>query len=74
MQEGVQTNPNLDELADLSITILPMKIQELITEKIQESFNFKTQSEGLLNKAKRAVEMAIEEDEEAAINLLKSHD
>jgi type I restriction enzyme M protein len=74
MQEGVQTNLNLDELADLSIPILPMEIQELITEKIQESFNLKTQSEGLLNKAKRAVEMAIEEDEEAAINLLKSHD
>lgn len=61
-------------IKDLVIPIFPEEVQQVALSKIQESFNLKTQSKGLLNKAKRAVEMAIEEGEEAAINLLKSHD
>ncbi len=66
-RQGVQTNLNLDELANLNIPILPMELQERIIQKIQESFSLKSQSEQLLILAKRAVELAIEEGEDVAM-------
>jgi type I restriction enzyme, S subunit len=49
------------------IPFVKHEMQEEICKKIEESQRLKTESEGLLNKAKRAVELAIEEGEEAAM-------
>jgi type I restriction enzyme S subunit len=38
---------------------------------VQQSFSLKAQSEHLLSVAKRAVEMAIEQDEAAAMEFIK---
>lgn len=48
-------------------------IQEKITVMVQESFLLKAESERLLNVAKRAVEIAIEQDENAGINYIKAN-
>lgn len=58
---------NITDVKTLPIPNINQKIQDKITLKVRESFNLKTQSEALLNKAKRAVEMAIESGEEAAM-------
>jgi type I restriction enzyme, S subunit len=60
------------EIQEVIIPILPMELQERIIQKIQESFSLKTKSEQLLSLAKRAVELAIEEGEEAASGLVGS--
>ena len=55
---------------DIEMFYIPFvkhEIQAEICKKIEERQSLKTKSEGLLNKAKRAVELAIEEGEEAAI-------
>ena len=44
--------------------------QEEIKQKINESFNLRRQSKHLLEAAKRAVEIAIEEDEDTAMEWL----
>lgn len=71
-RQGVQTNLNLEELAKLKIPILPMYIQKIITQKIQASFQLKTESEHLLSLAKRGVELAIENGEDAAMVLINT--
>jgi type I restriction enzyme, S subunit len=58
------------EIEQVIVPILLLEFQERITQKIQESFRLKTQSEQLLSLAKRAVELAIEEGEEAAMALV----
>ena len=45
--------------------------QEKIAVLIEESFNLKNQSGQLLETAKRAVEIAVEEDEAAAIRCIE---
>ena len=55
-------------------TIIPLLSEEKqtkIQKKVTESFNLRKQSKHLLECAKRAVEMAIEQDEETAINWLE---
>ena len=47
-------------------------VQSLIKEKITESFDLRRQSKHLLECAKRAVEIAIEKNEEAAIKWIQS--
>lgn len=42
-----------------------------IEQKIKESFKLKEESKQLLELAKKAVEVAIEEDEEIAMKLIK---
>jgi restriction endonuclease S subunit len=66
-RQGVQTNLNLTELGDLSIPILEMDTQRQIADLVQHSFALKAQSTHLLEVAKRAVEVAIEQDEAAAL-------
>jgi len=56
------------DLADLTIPVLPFTLQEKIVENIIESFQLKAKSKQLLEIAKTAVERAIEEDEERAID------
>ena len=61
-----------DQVAETLIPILPDEKQAEIERKVTESFDLRWQSKHLLECAKRAVEIAIEEDEEKALNWLKS--
>lgn len=60
------------EIEKVVIPLLPYAIQERISNKVQDAFKLRHQSRHLLNAAKRAVEIAIEEDENAAFTYLSS--
>ena len=61
-----------DDILDFRIPILPKGKQAEIQEKVDESFNLHKRAKDLLEHAKRAVEIAIEQDEQTAINWLES--
>lgn len=61
-----------EEIEKVLIPIVDEKIQRKITEIIKESFRLRAESKALLEKAKKAVELAIETNEEKAIGLLKN--
>lgn len=56
---------------EIPIPILDGEIQKDIAEKVQNSFALRRQSKQLLEYAKQAVEMAIEQGEDAALVWLK---
>ena len=60
------------DLAKTVIPILPKAKQTKIQEKITESFRLRQQSKHLLESAKKALDMAIEQDEQVAIKWLKN--
>lgn len=60
-----------DDIAKIPIPILDGEIQKDIAEKVQNSFALRRQSKQLLEYAKQAVEMAIEQGEDAALVWLK---
>lgn len=60
-----------DQVKGTVIPILPEEKQTQIQQKVTESFNLRKQSKHLLECAKRAVEMAIEQNEKTAIKWLK---
>lgn len=61
------------DILDLPIPKLDEKIQKEIKIKIQNSHSLKHQSEQLLKAAKSAVEIAIEQDENAAIKYINQN-
>jgi len=61
-----------DQVAETLIPILPEEKQMEIQQKVSESFNLRKRAKHLLECAKRAVEIAIEQDEQAAIEWLDS--
>ncbi len=61
-----------DQVRETVIPILSDEKQIEIQSKVTESFNLRKQSKHLLESAKKAVEMAIEQDEETAIQWLKN--
>ena len=63
-----------DQVARTLIPILPEEKQVEIQQKVLESFNLRNHAKDLLKSAKRAVEIAIEQDEQTAINWLESVD
>ncbi len=66
-----------ENIMNLPIPLLCDKVQEFIEAKIKESFVLKEQSKQLLELAKRAVEVAIEDSEDSAFKLIgdnKCHD
>ena len=63
-----------DQVARTLIPILPEEKQVEIQQKVLESFNLRKHAKDLLECAKRAVEIAIEQDEQTAINWLESVD
>ena len=63
---------NDDDILDFSIPILPKEKQTEIEQKVTESFNSRKRAKHLLEHAKRAVEIAIEQDEQTAIDWLES--
>ena len=68
----ILTAINKTEFQNIPVPIIEEKIQLIIKEKVSESFKLKKQSEQLLETAKLAVEMAIEQDEEEAIKYIES--
>lgn len=60
-----------EQVRETPIPILPEDKQSQIQQKITESFNLRKQSKHLLECAKRAVEIAIEQNEDAAIKWLE---
>lgn len=60
-----------DEIKQVIIPILDRNIQERIVELVLESFELRRYGKILLDKAKRAVEIAIETNEEEAFKILK---
>ena len=61
-----------DQVAGTVIPILHQQKQAEIEQKVIESFNLRNRAKDLLEHAKRAVEIAIEQDEQAAIDWLES--
>lgn len=69
----ILTAINKTEFQNIPVPLIKIEIQKQIKEKISESFMLKKQSEQLLETAKRAVEIAIEENEEKALIYLKEN-
>ena len=61
-----------DDILDFPIPTLPKEKQTEIKQKVDESLNGRKHAKDLLEHAKRAVEIAIEQGEQAAINRLES--
>ena len=61
-----------DQVAGTVIPILSKEKQTEIQEKILESFRLRKRAKDLLESAKRAVEIAIEQDEQVAIDWLET--
>ena len=61
-----------DQVAGTVIPILHQEKQTEIAQKVIESFNLRKRAKDFLEHAKRAVEIAIEQDEQAAIDWLES--
>ena len=59
-----------DQVAGTVIPILPEEKQTKIQQKVIESFRLRKRAKDILEHAKRAVEIAIEQDEQTAINYL----
>ena len=61
-----------DQIERVIIPILPRRKQSQIQQKVIKSFNLRKQSKQLLEFAKKAVEMAIEKDEQKAMKWLQN--
>ncbi len=59
------------DLDEFLVPVIEVKYQQKIISLIEESFHLKAESERLLEVAKKAVEMAIEEGEEKALEYIK---
>lgn len=68
----ILTAMNKDEFIKLKLPKLQEQVQLQIALKIQESFALRAESKRLLDLAKTAVEVAIEQGEEKAMELLKN--
>ena len=69
----ILTAINKIEFQNLPVPIIDKKIQLIIKEKVSESFILQKQSEQLLETAKLAVEIAIEQNEEKAIEFIRNN-
>ena len=68
----ILTAINQDELSNMILPKIPDEKQTQIQQKVIESFNLRHQSKHLLECAKRAVEIAIEQDEQTAMDWLET--
>ena len=68
----ILTAINKEEFSKIAVPKIKEKKQVEIEQKVLESFNLRNQAKHLLEHAKRAVEIAIEQDEQAAIDWLES--
>ena len=60
-----------DELLSMPLPMIDEDVQKVIAAKVQESFSLRRKSKQLLEYAKQAVEMAIEQDEKIAFEWLQ---
>jgi restriction endonuclease S subunit len=63
----------VSEVKEVLIPLIDMRVQQNIAKLVQQSFEYRAKSKELLNAAKRAVEIAIEQDEQAAIDWISSN-
>lgn len=63
----------VDDIKNLIVPLLPQSIQSQISAKIQQSFESREKSKQLLEVAKMAVEIAIEENEEAGLKYIEEN-
>jgi restriction endonuclease S subunit len=70
----ILTAINKTEFLNIPIPIIDFSIQQQIATLIEESFKLKAQSEKLLEVAKRAVEIAIEENEDVAMEYINENE
>ena len=63
----------IGEIQNVVVPIIDYNKQQEIAKLIEESFSLKKQSEHLLEVAKRAVEIAIEKNEEVAIKYIQDN-
>ena len=68
----ILTAINKAEFSKIAIPKIKAEKQTEIEKKVDESFNLRKRAKDLLEHAKRAVEIAIEQNEQAAINWLES--
>jgi len=61
----------IEEIKNTLIPVADIESQRKISTLIEQSFMLKAQSEDLLGAAKRTVEIAIEQDEKAALKFLE---
>ncbi len=59
-----------DEIKQVVIPVINYQIQKTIADKIQKSFALLAKGHQLLESAKRAVEIAIEQNEKVALDFL----
>ena len=71
-QASVRQNTDLPTIRNLYIPNIQIEKQEAIAEKIEKSFTLKKESERLLEVAKQAVEVAIEQGEEKGLAIANS--
>ena len=70
----ILTALNKEEFSKIAVPKIKEEKQSEIEQKVDESFNLRKHAKDLLEHAKRAVEIAIEQDEQAAIDWLDSID
>ncbi len=68
---GIQTNLTIPVIESFKIPVPDIDIQNLIVETVKQSEEYKQGAGHLLQIAKQAVEKAIEENEEAAMEFIK---
>ena len=68
----ILTAINKEEFSKIAVPSIKEEKQTEIEQKVNESFNLRKRAKDLLEHAKRAVEIAIEQDEQTAINWLES--
>lgn len=68
----ILTAINKEEFSKIAVPKIRAEKQAEIQQKVLESFDLRNQAKHLLECAKRAVEIAIEQDEQTAINWLES--
>jgi len=68
----ILTAINKDEFSKIAVPKIKAGKQTEIEQTVIESFNLRNRAKDLLEHAKHAVEIAIEQDEQAAINWLES--
>ena len=67
----ILTSINKDEFLNIPLPLVDVNIQTQIADLIRQSNYLRIKSKGLLEKAKKAVELAIEKDQESALDFIK---
>ncbi|MFL8937240.1 restriction endonuclease subunit S [Rossellomorea oryzaecorticis] len=69
----ILTSISKSEVLNIPLPIIDINVQKTIMKKVTESFRLRKKSEKLLEVAKKAVEIAIKENHEEALNYIEEH-